>query len=491
MRRNRHPLALLVLLLIAGAAGCGDRELGPDTLARAGDLEFEVEEAAQLIAPVTEIPEDPEVFEALADFWTDYTLLALVVNEEGALDQLDLSILTRQQRNQELVLLLREEVIDVDTTVSDEELRAMYEAERPGERVRARHILLLYPEGADQAQRDSVRALAEELRDRARAGEDFAALAEEHSDDEGSAARGGDLNFFERGTMVPPFEEAAFDMEPGEVSDPVESEFGLHVIRVEEREFPTFEEIAEQFREEVRAQQETEAESIFVAGIEEPANVELEEGALDRAREIAGDVGRRLSGGEADQPLVSFEGGNYTAQQYRWFLLNQPPQVQDQIAEATDEQIESMLRNLARGELLVREAEERGLSLPEGRVEELEQELRDEYRAAAERVGLDDITSQEGESLRDAVEREIDELMPRLVSGEQDIFPLGELAMPLREAYDARFSQEATERASERTSELRSGGGAGDTASEGEEFDPGSEPPEDPPSGDEPDGGAS
>lgn len=489
MRRNRHLLALTGLLLVAGAAGCGDRELGPDTLARAADLEFEVEEAAQLVSPVAEIPDDPVVFEALADFWVDYTLLALIVNEEGALEELDLSILTRQEMNQELVLLLRDEVIEVDTTVTDEELRETYETDRPGERVRARHILLLYPEGADQAQQDSVRALAQELRDRARAGEDFAAMAEEYSDDEASAARGGDVNFFERGTMVPPFEEAAFALQPGEVSDVVESEYGLHVIRVEEREFPEFEEIAEQLRQDVRAQRETQAESIFVAGIEEPADIQVEEGAEDLAREIADDVGNPL-GGEADQPLVRFEGGAYTAQQYRWFLLNQAPQVQDQIAQAEDEQVEAMLRNLARGELLVREAESRGLAVPEGEAEELEQQLRDEYRTAAERMELDDITPEEGESLRDAVRREIDELMPVLVSGERDIIPLGELAMPLREAYDARFSQEAAERAAERTAELRTGGGGGDSVPEGEpsEPPPGGEPedlvlPEDPPGG--------
>jgi parvulin-like peptidyl-prolyl isomerase len=66
-------------------------------------------------------------------------------------------------------------------------------------------------------------------------GADFAALATEWSGDPGSAQRGGDLDYFPRGVMVAPFEEAAFSTEPGQVSEIVESQFGLHIIRVEDR----------------------------------------------------------------------------------------------------------------------------------------------------------------------------------------------------------------------------------------------------------------
>lgn len=481
MRGKREMMALLALLVV-GISACGDRgELDSDTLARAADYRFGVEEAARLVAPVQDIPDDAGVFEALADFWVDYSLLALVVNEEGALDELDLSVITRQHLNQELVLMLRDEVIDVDTTITDEELESIYETERPGERVRARHILLLFPENAGEAERDSVWALAAELRDRARAGEDFAAMAEQYSDDEGSAQRGGDLNFFARETMVPPFEEAAFALQPGEVSDVVESQYGLHVIRVEERQFPALDEIREQLREELQADRTMRAESVFVAGIEEPAGVQVEEGAPETVRRVAGDASTRLTGREAGEALVTFEGGEYTAEQFRWFLLNQPPQLWGQIAEATDEQIRSMLQNLARGELLVQEAVRRGLSVPEDEADELREELRNEYRFAAERLGLANITPQEGESLRDAVRREIEALMPLIVSGERDIYPLGQLSHPLREHYDARISRESSERAVERLRELRAEGFAGDrSVPEGEGPDPSLFPEEEP-----------
>jgi peptidyl-prolyl cis-trans isomerase C len=79
------------------------------------------------------------------------------------------------------------------------------------------------------------RAKAEDVLKRARAGEDFAALAKEFSTDPGSKNEGGELGWFGRGQMVKPFEDAAFSLQPGQISDVVESDFGFHIIQVEER----------------------------------------------------------------------------------------------------------------------------------------------------------------------------------------------------------------------------------------------------------------
>jgi parvulin-like peptidyl-prolyl isomerase len=82
---------------------------------------------------------------------------------------------------------------------------------------------------------------AQDLKKRIQGGEDFAKIAEKESDDAGSGSRGGELGTFRRGQTVPSFEQAAFSMKPGEISDPVKSQFGYHIIRVDSKETPSFE----------------------------------------------------------------------------------------------------------------------------------------------------------------------------------------------------------------------------------------------------------
>ncbi len=135
------------------------------------------------------------------------------------------------------------------SALSDEEVAAWAEthpqaiearyAERSGEfdqeeAVRARHVLVQLSPTATAEEEATAREKADAVLERLRAGEDFAAVAEEVSDDPGSKERGGDLGFFSRGQMTPPFEEAAFAAAQGEPVGPVRSDFGFHVILVEE-----------------------------------------------------------------------------------------------------------------------------------------------------------------------------------------------------------------------------------------------------------------
>ncbi len=99
------------------------------------------------------------------------------------------------------------------------------------EQVRASHILLK-TEGKDDA---AVKKQAEDLLAKVKGGADFAALATKFSQDEVSAAKGGDLDFFAKGTMVKEFDDVAFKLKPGETSDLVKTQFGYHIIRVTEK----------------------------------------------------------------------------------------------------------------------------------------------------------------------------------------------------------------------------------------------------------------
>jgi hypothetical protein len=490
MRRSYATLLLPILLLFV--AGCGDRDgprLASGDLAAAGDLRFTVEEAARMLAPVETLPNDPEVIRALADFWTDYTLLALAIHQDGGLDNLDLSPVIGPQEKQSLVLQLRDEVIDEDVEISDAELTEIYETERPGEEVRARHILLQFPQDATQAQMDSVRALAADLRQQAVAGANFATLASEWSADGGSAQRGGDLDYFPRGAMVEPFEEAAFATEPGEVSEIVESQFGLHIIRVEDRRNPTFDEIRDDLAASIRQERVMQAESIFVAGVETAANVRVEDDAPAIMREVASQAGRPMSSRAASRALVRFEGGTFSAADFREFLASQPQELVGQVEGATDQELTGLLDNLVRSELLVAEARRRGIE-PDAEESRLVAEgLREQYREIARSVGVLELERESGESTNRAIDRRIREILEQVIRGETDVFPLQGLAMPLRNQFGAALSEDALARVVERVETLRAEGFEGetppavpatppspDTPDSGEDGDAGTEP---------------
>ncbi|MEO5846030.1 MAG: SurA N-terminal domain-containing protein [Caldimonas sp.] len=134
-------------------------------------------------------------------------------------------------------LTLDLETVKKTIAVSEEDLRKYYaENEKrytSAEERRASHILVKADKDAAKAERDKARAKAEGLLAEVRKNpQAFAEIARKNSDDEGSAANGGDLDFFGRGAMVKPFEDAAFGLKPGETSGVVESDFGFHIIHV-------------------------------------------------------------------------------------------------------------------------------------------------------------------------------------------------------------------------------------------------------------------
>ncbi len=122
-------------------------------------------------------------------------------------------------------------------TVSSDEMRSFYESNLDLFKFRERAQLdyVLLPIQASSQDEDKVRAEILEIKELIDEGEDFAGLAEEYSQDEGTASKGGDLGWFGKGDMVEPFEEAAFGLKKDEVSDPVKTRFGWHIIKLTDR----------------------------------------------------------------------------------------------------------------------------------------------------------------------------------------------------------------------------------------------------------------
>ena len=185
-------------------------------------------------------------------------------------------------RQQMAVAKLVDDAISSKVAVKPEDVQAFYTQNpkefQESEKVHASHILITAAKGADPATKAAARTKAESILKDVKAGKDFATLAKQNSQDPGSAANGGDLGFFQQGQMVGPFNDVAFSLKPGTVSNVVETDFGYHIIKVIEKQpgrTVPLDEVKpkiEQFLEARNREQQTTA---FVNGLRTKGKVEV------------------------------------------------------------------------------------------------------------------------------------------------------------------------------------------------------------------------
>lgn len=438
MRRFVAFAALSGALTLAACDGLGQAMTShTDVLARAAGHELSVEQATNLLAPATRIPAQNEVVDAVANLWVDYTLLATAAAADSTFAHVNLAGVVEPYFNQQLVFRLRDAVISVDTALSDDQLRAQFDREQPNAEVHARHILFRMPPDATQQVRDSVMARARQVLQQARAGGDFAKLASQYSEEPGANERGGDLGYFGRGQMVQPFEEAAFALEKGQISDLVETPFGYHIIKIEDRRRPDFESSKVEFRQQVVQQRYAQAEEQYLTNLTTQKKLEVEEGAIEVARDLARKPSSQLGRRAAQRALVRYTNGALTAGEYIKLMQQRPAQQRGQVAAASDEQLREWLRLLARDEILIGEAKARGMETPATAVDSARTEIRQQLRQAAREAGLMPIVTQAGETQSQALQRQVMAFLTKIINGEANVVPLGAIGFTVREHYGA------------------------------------------------------
>ena len=142
------------------------------------------------------------------------------------------------------------------------------------ETARASHILFRVDEKADDAAKKKVLAEAQAVLKQVKGGADFAGLAKKHSAD-GSAQQGGDLGVFNKGQMVPEFDQAVFSMLPGQISDIVTTQFGHHIIKVTDRAAVPFDQVSPKIKEFLTEQQKRERAQAFIDSLKQKAKIEV------------------------------------------------------------------------------------------------------------------------------------------------------------------------------------------------------------------------
>ncbi|MBZ5537798.1 MAG: peptidyl-prolyl cis-trans isomerase [Acidobacteriia bacterium] len=217
-------------------------------------------------------------------FADDFSQL-LILSDEAKRRKVDEEPIVKKRlklmADQTLVQALVQKVQN-DIKVADDDVQKYYTAHlKDYDEVKARHILIRpksspapLPQGKKELTDEEAKAKAVEIYKQVSApGADFAAIAKEESYDQGSATRGGDLGTFHHGQMVPEFDAAAFALKPGEISQPVKTQFGYHVIKVEERKTRTVEEAKSDIENTLRREKLEQV----LEGIKKSEKVELNE----------------------------------------------------------------------------------------------------------------------------------------------------------------------------------------------------------------------
>jgi peptidyl-prolyl cis-trans isomerase C len=258
-----------------------------DVVAKIGDRKITISEFNKMLGYLDSekqkvIEKNPQLKENILQQYIQGIVISKLAKKKG---------FDKNPELKEQLELLKDNIIAIEylkkevtnkVEVSEEDVKAYYESHKDEfktpEMVRSRHILIKTDPSASDNDKKKAKEKAEEILKKIKAGEDFAKLASDVSDDTGSKPKGGELGFFPKGRMVKSFEDAAFSLKPGEVSGIVETQFGYHIIKVEEKKEPgmePFDTAKEKIKQKLLQERTKTKVTEFIEKAMKEANIEV------------------------------------------------------------------------------------------------------------------------------------------------------------------------------------------------------------------------
>jgi dsDNA-binding SOS-regulon protein len=390
---NRILLAAgLALSVVASACGAFGDALTSHArpAATAAGYTLEQEELAHLMAasPVPDSALTPYWAAQFARLWADFVILSTLYQDPDTTRALDYTRLMEDGRHLSAIAVLRyrDSVVMAGVEPSEEELREYFEVRQPYTRLDVRRLVLsASPEGGASA-RDSVLAEARSIREHLVGGADFVTVARERSD-EPAQARGQVLAYQGHEDFSAAADSVVFALRPGEISPVVAAEDEILIYRIEARRQPDFESSRDQLYRKILEERQSERQRESLDTAVGNARRAVMQGAPARVSEIAGDPTFAVSRIPDGMKLVTWDGGDLSAEDLRRLFLVRED-MRRVFAEASEDDIHDYLMQLARDEILITAANRSGVGPSDEEREDLAIALAEQLGHIAARLGL-------------------------------------------------------------------------------------------------------
>jgi hypothetical protein len=430
-----------------------------DVVARAESQELSVNRVADLLGKAKlPIPVTRDNAGIIANLWVNYQLMAHAAAHGDSLTDrkaIDAAVagMTQQMRLQRFMETV------VKGFPADSGSEASY-ASGAHDLLAARHILIMFPGGQggpppqpSPAQDDSVRKKAESVRAQVNA-QNFAQMAGKYSDEPNAGQRGGSLGVFEKGQMIPEFSNAVAALKPGEISPPIRTVYGYHIIQ----RLP-YADVKAQYQAQYAQKAMGGAEEAYVAKLDSTANVQLKSNAATLAKEAVREVAKHR---KDDATLASYKGGSLTVGEFVRWVESFPPQarIQQQLPQVPDTAVNSFVKSIAQREVLLQRADSAKIGLDPQEQAQLYQQFGQMVQMVWEGLGV--TPKQLADSGKTPAEREriaalrVEEHLDKIVAGEAQPVPVPPpLEELLHEKYQWSTNPAGLDRATEAATKVR------------------------------------
>jgi hypothetical protein len=420
-----------------------------DVAARAGSQELSVDHLGELLAQVNR-PATPDIAKTVANVWVDYQLAAQAAAQNDSLTDPDLMnkalwpVITQQRLSKWHTVLMQRSPVDTANA------EAQYAA---GDVLAASHILFAVPKDATPAVRDSVRRQAMSVRRQLTAA-NFAAMAHKYSKDFQSAQQGGKLGVFPRGVMVKEFEQGLLALKPGEISQPIETQFGYHIIRR-----ATYDEVKADVNKAIVADHVAQTDSLYMTGLLDRSHVQFK----DDAAAVIKTAGKDLEGHRDDGTvLATSSAGDFTVGQFvKWLDLYQDrARISQGIQQAPDSVVLQFAREVLTRDLVLHEVDSANVTLDSAQTAMLHATFARSVGAAWEGLGVEPSSLADSAKTERARERlasaRVDQYIDKLVTNKARFIQVpGPLEVALRAKYAWKVNDAGLDHAVRRAGEIK------------------------------------